>query len=404
MSLRRLILPLVIALSLLFAATAHAYVYWADYQGGTIGRANLDGTAVEDGFIPTGGHPLAVAVNSSYIYWANQSTGSIGRANLDGTGADPNFITGINKPWGVALTPTAIYWPSFGDNKIGRANLDGSGKNLGLVTTVGAPCSVAVDAGHVYWGSLGTPSFIGRASLTGSEPKPEWVDLETYVPCGLATNSANVFFSDTGFLGGFAHEIGRVNINGGPPDKSIIGEAEGPCGLAVFGSKLYWANQATDTIGVANTDATQVNESLVQTGGHEICGIAVDSLSTPFNPPPAGGGSGGPSTPPPNPPSPPAPGTLRVLKLKPDPAHGTAQLKVEVNQAGVVSLSGKGVVAVKKTARAAGPVTLSVRSTKAKAATLTRTGRLATKLTVTFVPGDGGAKATLGRSLTLRRS
>ena len=67
---------------------------------------------------------------------------------------------------------------------------------------------------------------------------------------------------------------------GGLLDKSIIGEAEGPCGLArVFGSKLYWANHGNDTIGVSNTDfATGGVESLVQTGAGEICGVAVDSL------------------------------------------------------------------------------------------------------------------------------
>src|SRR6185437_14421110 len=149
----------------------------------------------------------------------------------------------------------------------------------------------------------------------------------------MATNSANVFFADTGSFGP-AHEIGRVNINGTGLDKSIIGEAEGPCGLTVFASRLFWANQATGTIGVANTDATGVNESLVQTGTTEICGVAVDSGFTPPIPPvttPTGGSSGGDSSSPP--PSPPTPGTIRLGKLKPNPKRGVAQLKVFVDEA-----------------------------------------------------------------------
>ncbi len=398
MPLRRLVIALVLAFSLLFAASAHAYVYWADFQGGTIGRANLDGTNVEDGFIQAGGHPVAVAVNSSQIYWANQASGSIGRANINGTAVEPGFITGINKPWGLAVSPSAIFWTSLGGNEIGRANLDGTGKNLGLVTGVSGPCSIAIDSGHVYWGSTGLTAFIGRASLTGNSPEREWINLETYVPCGLATNSANLFFADTGSFGP-AHEIGRANIKDGSGlDKSIIGEAEGPCGLAVFGSKLYWANNATDTIGVANTDATGVDESLVETGGQEICGVAVDSLSSPLTPP-----VGGSSSPPPSPPaSPPTPGTIGLVKLKPDLRHGTAQLKVKVDEAGLVTLAGKGIAPAKATARDAGPVTLKVRAAKAKLKTLERTGRLATKLEVTFKPSNGGASAKLGKAFTLR--
>jgi virginiamycin B lyase len=404
MPVRRLIVLLVSVLSLLFASSAQAFVYWGDFQDGTIGRANLDGTNVEDAFIQTGGHPIGVAVNSTYIYWANESAGTIGRAKLDGTVVEPNFITGINKPWGVAVTPTAIFWPSFGGDEIGRANLDGSGKNLGLVTGVNSPCSIAVDSGHIYWGSTNLTSFIGRSSLTGSSPEREWVNLGTYVPCGMATNSANIFFADTGSFGP-AHEIGRVNINGTGLDKSIIGEAEGPCGLSVFGSRLFWANNATDTIGVANTDATGVNESLIQTGGKEICGVAVDSLSSPPIPPPAspGGGDGAASSPPPVvSPSPPTPGAIRLSGLKPNLKRGTAQLKLEVNQAGIVSLTGKGIAPTKATAHGAGPVSLTVRATKAKAATLAQTGKLPSKLTVTFVPGNGGASAVLGKSVTLR--
>jgi hypothetical protein len=405
MPLRRLIIPLALVFSLLFAASAHAYVYWADFGSGTIGRANVDGSNVEDGFITTGGHPIAVAVTSSHIYWANESAGTIGRANLDGSAVEPSFISGINKPHGVAVSPTAIFWPSLGGNEIGKANLDGSSKTLGLVTSVGAPCSIAIDSGHVYWGTAELTAFLGRASLTGSSPEREWVNLGTYVPCGLATNSANVFFADTGSFGP-AHEIGRVNINGTGLDKSIIGEAEGPCGLTVFGSKLYWANDATNTIGVANTDATGVNESLVQTGGNQICGVAVDSLSSPAIPPPAGSGSSGdPSPPPPtpSPPPPPPPGTVKLIKLTPDPMHGTALLKAMVNEAGIVALTGKGIVPAQATASAAGAVSLPVRAKKAGRLTLKRTTRLVTKLTVTFKPSDGAAQTSFVKQTTLRK-
>jgi virginiamycin B lyase len=411
MSVRRLIVLLAVALPLAFATSAHAYVYWGDYQGGMIGRANLDGTAVEDGFIQTGGNPDAVAVTASHIYWANETGGSIGRANLDGTAVEPNFIAGINEPSAVAVSPSFIYWSSFGANEIGRANLDGTAKKLNFITGAETPCSIALDSGHIYWGTVQFTSFVGRAPLAGSPAEPEWVNLHSYAPCGLATNSANVFVADTGFLGASAHEIGRITIANKNFDPSMIGEAEGPCGLTVYGSQLFWANQGNDTIGVANTDATNVNESLVETGGNEICGVAVDSLSSPLIPPPTpptgnepGTGSGGASSqasPPPSP-QPPTPGTLRWVKAKDDTKHGTARVSLEVNEAGVVSVTGKGILPATAQASAAGTVTVTLRAKKAKRSALKRTGKLATKVTVSFRPGDNGAPAVLAQPVTLR--
>lgn len=409
MTVRRLIALLAVALPLAFAASAHAYVYWGDYQGGTIGRANLDGTAVEDSFIQVGGHPAAVAVTPSYIYWANEAGGAIGRANIDGTGVEPNFITGINKPKGVAVSPSFVYWSSFGGNKIGRANLDGSGKNLGLISAA-APCSISIDSGHVYWGTALLTGYVGRASLTGSSAEPEWVNLGTYTPCGLAVNSANVFVADTGAFGP-AHEIGRITIANKNFDPSMIGEAEGPCGLAVLGTRMFWANTGTDTIGVANTDATGVDENLVQTGGHEICGVAVDSLASPLTPPPsgepgpgsgAGSGSGSGASPSPTPP-PPTPGNIRVLKVANDKKHGTARISLTTNEAGAVSVTGKGLAAAKASASGAETVVVTVKTNRAKRATLKATGKLATKVAVNFAPSNGGTAARIERSLTLRR-
>jgi hypothetical protein len=407
-SVRRLIASLAIALPLVFAASAHAYVYWGEPQAGAIGRANDDGTAVQNGFIETGGRPIGVAVNSSYIYWANETLGTIGRANLDGTGVEPNFITGIKEPHGLAVNSSSIFWASFGGHEIGRANLDGTGKNLGLVTAAGSPCSIAIDSGHIYWGNAGLESSIARASLPGNSKELEWVPLGAYVPCAVAANSANVFFGNNGFLGHPLHEIGRVGINGTGLDKSIIGEAEGPCGLTVYGSQLYWANEGDGTIGVANTDATGVDESLVTTGGGQICGVAVDALSSPFVPPvtpPAGpstpgsgSGSGGSPSPPA---SSPPPGTLRFVQLKLDGKQGTARLAVATNEAGTVKLSGKGVVSASVQARGAETVTLAVRATKAKGAILKRIGHLKATLTITFNPRGGASAASLNRSLSL---
>ncbi|HEX4730062.1 MAG TPA: hypothetical protein VH299_02275 [Solirubrobacterales bacterium] len=397
MPIRTTIVSLTVALSLVFAASAQAYVYWGDPHAGTIGRANNDGSDATDAFIHTGGEPFAIAVDASHIYWANEA-GSIGRANIDGTEVRPNFIPGLGEPTGVAITPSFIFWSDLETDKIGRANLDGSGSTPGFISTDSTPCGVAVAGGDVYWtNSIGFEVFVGRATLGGGSPDKTFGLLEENVICGLAVNTANIFWAGTA-INARGKTIGRVNTsNGEEPNHGLIGEADGPCGVTVSGLQLYWANTGNGTIGRANTDGTVVDEDAVQTGGGEICGVAVDSLSTPFDPPPPSPPSSGPSPPPP-----PLGGKLKVAGVKYDKKNGSARVSLKVNEAGTVSLSGKGVGAAKVKARGAETVALSVLAAKSKRPTLRRTGKLVTKVRVSFTPSDGGASATLAKGLTLR--
>jgi streptogramin lyase len=281
--------------SLALAARASAFVYWADTQNQTIGRANNDGSGVDDAFIQTGALPFAVAVDSSHIYWANQNGNSIGRANIDGSEVDNNFITGITKPSGLAVNATSIFWSTLG-GQIGKATIAGTGVNPNLVTGPAEPCGVALDSGHVYWGDIatGTPAYIGRAGLDGTNKQLTYVTIPgTAYPCGVAVNSANIFWTEPGIFGG-GTRIGRANTNTGTgADPSFIGDAKTPCGIAVYGSQLYWANAETGMIARADSDGTAVDQSFIATGAAEPCSVAVDNLASPLVPPPGGGGTSG---------------------------------------------------------------------------------------------------------------
>ncbi len=280
---RALLSTPVIVLALLgFSSSASAFVYWADTQNQRIGRASNDGTGVIDDFVPTGQLPFAIALDSAHIYWANQNSDTIGRANIDGSGVDNSFMTGINEPSGVAVTASHLYWSTIG-GQVGRANLDGTARNASLVTGVAEPCGLAVDSGHLYWADIatGTPAYIGRAGLDGSGKQLTYVTIPVGFPCGVAVNSSNIFWSDPGIFGG-GTRIGRANVNnGGGVDTSFIGDASTPCGVAVSGAQLYWANAETNTIGRANTDGTNVNQSFIATNSSQTCAAAVDSLASP---------------------------------------------------------------------------------------------------------------------------
>jgi hypothetical protein len=64
---------------------------------------NLDGTGVNQGFIRTASIPCGLAVYQGHIYWgewtgcfADDPSTTIGRANLDGSAVNNQFITGIH--------------------------------------------------------------------------------------------------------------------------------------------------------------------------------------------------------------------------------------------------------------------------------------------------------------------
>lgn len=279
---------------LLFAAQVSAYIYWGDVQNHRIGRAENDGSGVNPNFIHTAGAPIGVAVDSGHVYWASEDGNTIGRANIDGTGVDDNFITGVSKPDSVAVNGTSIYWATL-PGPIGRANLDGSNVNKNFVTQAIQPCGIALDSGHLYWADeVLAEARIGRASLDGFAVEPEFVNIGAAFPCGVAVNSASIFWADLGFIGP-GTRIGRADkTTGKGVDVSFISGAAAPCGITLdTSSRLYWANAETNTIARANTDGTEVNESFIATGGFQICGVAVDTLSTPPPSPPSGGGSSG---------------------------------------------------------------------------------------------------------------
>ena len=86
-------------------ATDGRYLYWSEslVQGifGNIARANVDGTGVDHSFITGVYQAYGVAVDFEHLYWVNDQFGctppacqggTIGRANLDGSGVLQDII------------------------------------------------------------------------------------------------------------------------------------------------------------------------------------------------------------------------------------------------------------------------------------------------------------------------
>lgn len=362
---------------LTLASQAHAYVYWANWDGGagtTIGRATVDGGQVNQSFI-TGAHgPCGVAVDGKHIYWGNQATDTIGRAALDGTGVDQNFITGItgfSRPCSVAVDSGHIYWDES-VSAVGRANLDGTGIKRDFITGANSLCGVAVDSKHVYWGNDNSSvNSIGRANLDGTGVNQAFIPNAVqgsglHEPCNPVANSTYVYYT-----AGENTRILRANLDGTGVKQDFVTGA-GDAALALDSRYLFWSEQVGE-VGRANLDGTGPNHALVP-GTVSISGVAVDSNDFSF-------------------------GKLKRKK------NGTAALFVNVPGPGQLGLQGKGLNSLALTSAAreslgtvGGTVKLKVKPGKGKKGrslrrTLQRKGRAKVRLTVTYVPTGGDPNA-----------
>src|SRR5918996_952551 len=336
------LLPLaVLLLGLAGASSAEARIYWGNFDTGTIGRAELDGTGVNQGFITAAGSPGGVAVNHTHLYWvSSHDNGTIGRANLDGTGANPNFITGAGQPSGLAVDDTHIYWANnVSGGSIGRANLDGSGANAFFVSGASFPTGVAVHRGPIYWANYNPPG-IGRANLDGTGANPNFI-------------------------------TGATNPNG----------------LALDGSHIYWSNSGSTTIGRANLDGTGVSQGFI-TGAASPTGVALDP------PPPSNEFSFGKVK------RNKRRGTATLVVLTPGPGELALNGKGLVKQR--ATAAGGNFRTIERAVTAAGKVKLRIKAKGRKRRKLNRTGRVKLAAKVTYTP-TFGLPATKTRKIRLRK-
>jgi virginiamycin B lyase len=370
-----------LALTATFTSRADAFVYWGNFDG-TVGRANLDGTNVEESFIAGGDNVCGVAVNATHIYWANVSGTGIGRANLDGTGVDQSLIDATD-PCGVAVSATHVYWANSSANTIGRANLNGTGAGQNFVTGASEPCGVAVDGTYLYWANDGSDS-IGRAELSNPATADQGFITGADSPCGVAVNATHLYWTNTF---GVLDTIGRASLgNPGGANQSFITSApdSSPCGVATNAKHIYWASR-NGSIGRANLNGTGVDPSFIASGDSS-CGVALDARSSP----------------PPTPPSPPS-NDFSFGKVKKNRKKGTAKLTVIVPGPGEVDLAkNKKVKGAQDRSEAAGEMKIAIKPKRKAKRKLKTRGKVKVNAEVTYTP-NGGHPNTQSKRIGLRK-
>jgi hypothetical protein len=272
---------LLLCLPLILAARAAAYVYWTDSSGAAIGRAALDGSGADPGFISTHGVPEAIAVNPKHIYWTN-ATDAVGRARIDGTGIDHEFIKGTGTVSGVAVGSGHVYWSNRDDGTIGRAKLNGTGVDQDFIGGAAAPGHMAVDGSRIYWANPGAGA-IGRARLDGTGVKQDFIATLGH-PAGLTVDDDHVYWVNANITPDFHGAIGRAGLDGGNPDQTFTTSAMAPSfgflsGLAVDAGHIYWADFSYPSVVRAGLDGDDVEPGFIATGMFTFPrDVAVDPL------------------------------------------------------------------------------------------------------------------------------
>src|SRR5262245_63909141 len=88
---------------------------WRGGRGSAIGITALPalivaGVAGVAMSAPTGAVSADATAGAAHVFWTEGVPGTIGRANVDGTAADQNFVTGGSQPHRLAVDATHVYW------------------------------------------------------------------------------------------------------------------------------------------------------------------------------------------------------------------------------------------------------------------------------------------------------
>lgn len=263
------------------------FIFWTQSphggqdERGTIGRANLSGVGANGRFIVGTKTPAGIAVSGRYIYWASYATGTIARATLDGSNVNEQFIkTGDEYSIiGIAVDRKHIYWTNSGidpnSGTIARANLDGSGVNQHFIRAGDSPIGLAVDDQHIYWthrywreksSGVSFVYAIGRANLDGSVVDQRFI-VASNVLDGVAVNGRYIFWSNDG-----EHVIGRASLDGADISQRCVSAQARPLetvpeGVAADAEHVYWTNYPANTIARASVDGSGVDKRFVAVEG-----------------------------------------------------------------------------------------------------------------------------------------
>jgi len=248
-------------------------LYWTNTTAGTIQRANLDGSDIEDVASNLNG-PATLALDPicRRIYF-NTYSNEAQRAGLDGSEQMGLFPTRVTAP--MVVDPIASYL-YVGDGAIVRSSLDGSAR-LTLLAPGGLVQGIALDTlnNQIYWTTV-LPNAIRRANLDGSGAGVLISLPRGEEPWGIALDIAE---GKMYWTTGVANSIRRSNLDGTGIEELVVlpngffDPIPTAIALDLMGRKMYWTERKQDRIRRANLDGSDIETVVSGVGAY--FGIAI---------------------------------------------------------------------------------------------------------------------------------
>ena len=251
-------------------------IYWTEGRDlGWIQRSDLGGSNIESVLsteLEVKPNRIALDPVLGKIYWtevdveADRGGGSIRRANLDGSGVE-TLITGLQDPFDLALDlfEHKMYWTDLQGGTIKRAGLDGDNVET-LITGLEAPADIALD---MYLDYIDDPCPTCAPNI---QPVPHPPDSRSaaksasHSPHSVGA-PARMYWTDRR-----AGTIQQADLDGTNVETLVTGIGS-PAGLFVsWGTTMFWADRDTGTIQWAGLSGSNV-ETIV-TGAENVITIA----------------------------------------------------------------------------------------------------------------------------------
>ncbi len=198
---------------------------------------------------------------SAQVFWSNNAAipGTIGRANLDGSGVNQSFITGASGPTG---------WPSTAPTSTGPTSRRARSGEPTSTAAASTRASSPAPAARSEWRST-APTSTGptrqRHDRAG-EPRRQRRQPELHHRRRRPVRRRGRRRPR------LLDQPQRRHDRAGQPRRQrrqpeLHHRRELPDGVAVDGAHVYWTNHGTDTIGRANLDGSGANQSFITGAG-----------------------------------------------------------------------------------------------------------------------------------------
>jgi sugar lactone lactonase YvrE len=128
-----------------------------------------------------------------------------------------------------------------------------------------APAAQAISVPRLYWAAyLG--NTIGTSYLDGTHVNTSFIPANG--PSGVTLDGTHLYWANNA-------SIAQANLDGSSPNQSLVADAQGPFFVAVNSQHIFWTDATNGNIQEANLNGLGANPSFI-TGGNLPEGLALD--------------------------------------------------------------------------------------------------------------------------------